>query len=435
MRTESSQETDFMGKTITEKILAAHCGKDSVSPGELVHVDVDVILAHEVTTPPAIEELKKRGMDRVFDPHKIVVTPDHFVPNKDEKSAELSKQLREWVNRHAISHYYEVGRHGICHTLLLEQGHVGPGMIVVCGDSHTCTHGVVGAFGWGVGSTELAAAIATGRVWFEVPETIKVDISGTLQPGVYSKDAMLYVLSQLGVRGALASVLEFTGETIDSLDVEDRVTMTNMAVEAGATVGMINPDEKTMRYLAERTNTSFPMICSDANASYAREHAFEVSTIEPYVAVPPLPSNGQGVSQVEGISIDQGIIGSCTNGRIRDLREAANILQGRSVASSVRLIIIPATMQIWKQASREGLLDVFVEAGAAISTPTCGPCLGSHMGVLAAGEVAIASTNRNFVGRMGSPDSEVYLASPATVAASAVRGEISDPRQFMGERA
>jgi 3-isopropylmalate/(R)-2-methylmalate dehydratase large subunit len=424
-----------MNMTITEKILAAHCGKDVVSPGELVHVDVDVILAHEVTTPPAIEELKKRDMDCVFDPHKIVVTPDHFVPNKDERSAQLSKQLREWVKQHGISHYYEIGRHGICHTLLLEQGHVGPGMIVVCGDSHACTHGVVGAFGWGVGSTELAAAIATGKIWFEVPETIEVSISGTLQRGVYSKDVILYVLSRLGVRGAVDSVLEFTGETIDSLEVEDRVTITNMAAEAGATVGMINPDEKTMQYLAKRTNTSFSVMCTDADASYAHQHAFEVSTIEPYVAVPPLPSNGVCVSQVEGIPIDQGIIGSCTNGRLQDLREAAHILQGRSVASSVRLIIIPATMQIWKQASREGLLDIFAEAGAAISTPTCGPCLGSHMGVLAAGEVAIASTNRNFVGRMGSPDSAVYLASPATVAASSVQGEISDPRQFVEERA
>ena len=420
-----------MGATITEKILAKHAGRESVSPGELLNVDIDLVLAHEVTTPPAISELEKLGIDRVFDPERIVVTPDHFVPNKDEKSADLAKRLRDWVKRHNIKNYYEVGRHGICHTMLIEQGHIGPGMIVVAGDSHTCTHGVMGAFGWGVGSTELAAAIATGKLWLEVPETIKVVVEGKLPKGVYSKDVILYVLSQIGVSGATDKVLEFAGSTIDELEVEDRATITNMAVEAGATVGIINPDQKVFDYLSKRTNKKFDPVSSDPDAEYSEVHCFEVSSLEPLVGVPPLPSNGRPVGELKGVKIDQAVVGSCTNGRIQDLREAAKILKGRKVAPFVRMIVIPATTSIWKQALKEGLFDIFTEAGAAVSTPTCGPCLGAHMGVLAAGEVAIASTNRNFVGRMGSPKSSVYIASPATVAASAVRGEITDPREFL----
>ncbi len=420
-----------MGMTISEKILAKHCGKTKVSPGELVSVDVDVILAHEVTTPPAINELARLGVDRVFDPRKIVVTPDHFVPNKDEKSAELAKTLRDWVRRHRIKNYYEMGRHGICHTILLEQGHVGPGMIVVCGDSHTCTHGVAAAFGWGVGSTELAAAIATGKVWLEVPETIRMKITGELQKGVYSKDVILHVLSKLGVAGATDKVIEFCGSAIDAMEVEDRVTLTNMAVEAGATLGIINPDGKLMEYLGKRAKRKFEPASSDTDAKYAEIREFDVSRLEPMVGMPPLPSNGMRVSDVKGVGIDQAVVGSCTNGRIADLREAARILRGRKVADFVRMIVIPATMSVWKQANKEGLLDVFAEAGAVVSTPTCGPCLGGHMGVLASGEVAVASTNRNFVGRMGSPKSQVYIASPATVAASAVAGEITDPRRYI----
>lgn len=422
------------GMTIAEKILAKHCGKEKVVPSELVNVDIDVILAHEVTTPPAISELERIGADRVFDPDRIIVTPDHFVPNKDEKSAELAKRLRDWVRRHKIKNYYEIGRHGICHTMLLEQGHIGPGMVVVCGDSHTCTHGVAGAFGWGVGSTELAAAIATGKVWLEVPETIKVVINGKLRKGVYSKDVILCVLSKLGVAGATDKVIEFSGPAIDGMEVEDRVTLTNMTVEAGATLGIINPDRKLLDYLSRRTKRKFEMVRSDPDARYSEVLNFDVSGLEPMVSVPPLPSNGRPVSKVKGIKIDQAVIGSCTNGRIADLREAAKIVKGRKVAEYVRMIVIPATTEIWKQANREGLLDIFTEAGATVSAPTCGPCLGGHMGVLAAGEVAIASTNRNFVGRMGSPKSLVYIASPATVAASAIAGEITDPRKLFSKK-
>lgn len=425
---------NMRGMTITEKILAKHCGRKKVVPGEFVNVDIDIILAHEVTTPPAISELEKLGVDRVFDPDRIVVTPDHFVPNKDEKSAELAKRLRDWVKRHKIRNYYEIGRHGICHTILLEQGHVGPGMIVVCGDSHTCTHGVAGAFGWGVGSTELAAAIATGKVWLEVPETIKIVINGKLRKGVYSKDVILYVLSKIGVAGATDKVIEFSGTAIDAMEVEDRVTITNMTVEAGATLGIINPDKKLLDYLRQRTDRKFEAVRSDPDAKYAEVFEFDVSGLEPMVGVPPLPSNGRPVKNVKGVKIDQAVIGSCTNGRIRDLREAARILKGRKVANFVRMIVIPATTEVWKQANREGLLDIFTEAGATVSTPTCGPCLGGYMGVLAAGEVAIASTNRNFVGRMGSPKSLVYIASPATVAASAIKGEITDPRKLFRKK-
>lgn len=420
-----------MSMTITEKILAKHCGKESVVPGELVNVGIDIILAHEVTTPAAISALENVNLDKVFDPDKIVVTPDHFVPNKDEKSADLAKRLREWVKRHKIKNYYEIGRHGICHTILLEQGHVGPGMIVVCGDSHTCTHGVAGAFGWGVGSTELAAAIATGKVWFEVPETIKVVINGKLKKGVYSKDVILKIISKLGVAGATDKVIEFSGSTIDEMEVEDRVTLTNMAVEAGATVGIINPDRKLMNYLKERTDKKFDMVQSDPDANYSETLEFDVSNLEPLVGAPPLPSNGKPVKDVKNVKVDQAVIGSCTNGRIQDLREAAKILKGHKVAPFVRMIIIPATTDIWKQANEEGLFDIFTEAGATVSTPTCGPCLGGHMGVLADGEVAIASTNRNFVGRMGSPKSFVYIASPATVAASAIKGEITGPEEYL----
>ncbi|MFH1586595.1 MAG: 3-isopropylmalate dehydratase large subunit [Candidatus Diapherotrites archaeon] len=420
-----------MPQTITEKILAKHCGKEEVSPGELVNIDLDLILAHEVTTPPAISALEKNGIDRVFDPDKIVVTPDHFVPNKDEKTAELAKRLRDWVKRHKIKNYYEIGRHGICHTILIENGHVLPGMTVVAGDSHTCTHGVVGAFGMGIGSTELAAAIATGKSWFIVPETIKVEINGELGKGVYSKDVMLQVLSKLGVDGATDKVIEYVGSTVDEMEVEDRVVLTNMAVEAGATLGIMNPDKKTIKYVEQRSSRKYDLVKSDDDANFASHKKFDVSNLEPMVAVPSLPSNGKPVSNVKDVNIDQAVVGSCTNGRIGDLREAAAVLKGNKVHKDVRMLVIPATTKIYKQALREGLLEQFIDAGAAVSTPTCGPCLGGHMGVLAEGERCIASTNRNFVGRMGHPKSEVYLASPATVAASAIEGKVADPRKYL----
>jgi 3-isopropylmalate/(R)-2-methylmalate dehydratase large subunit len=422
-----------MGMTLTEKILAEKSGKRVVKPGELVEVDVDIVLAHEVTTPPAVRVLEEAGIDRVFDPDKIIVTPDHFVPNKDEQSAELAKRLRNWVRRHKLPHYYEVGRHGICHTMLLENGHLLPGMIVVCGDSHTCTHGVAGAFGWGVGSTELASAISTGKIWLEVPETILVNITGEPAPGVFSKDIILYVLSQIGFGGATDKAIEFRGPTIDGLEVEDRVTLTNMAVEAGGTVGIINPDQKLVSYLKDRTDANFEVMVSDTDAEYSNTFNFDITGLEPMVGVPPLPSNGKRVKDVGDVKIDQAVLGSCTNGRINDLRAAAAVLKGRRVAEYVRMIVIPATSKIWMQANKEGLLDIFMNAGATVSTPTFGPCLGGYMGVLAAGETAISTTNRNFVGRMGSPESSVYLASPASVAASAVTGKITDPREFSTE--
>ena len=419
-----------MGMTLTEKILAKKSGQQIVKAGELVEVDVDIVLAHEVTTPSAVRMLEEAGIDRVFDPEKIIVTPDHFVPNKDEQSAELAKRLRDWVKRHRLPHYYEVGRHGICHTMLLENGHLLPGMIVVCGDSHTCTHGVAGAFGWGVGSTELASAISTGKIWLEVPETILVQIDGVPGKGVFSKDIILYVLSKIGFAGATDKAIEFRGTAIDHMEVEDRSTLTNMAVEAGGTVGIINPDEKLISYIRQRTDARFEIMTSDKDAVYAKTFNFDISDLEPLVGVPPLPSNAKKAKDLAHVKIDQAIVGSCTNGRINDLRAAAAILDGRKVADYVRMIVIPATSNIWMQANREGLLDIFTKAGAAVSTPTCGPCLGSHMGVLAGGETSISTTNRNFVGRMGSPDAQVYISSPATAAASAVTGRITDPREF-----
>lgn len=417
--------------TISEKILARHCGKNKVEVGELVNIDLDLILAHEVTTPPAVSALEGMGMDVVFDREKIVVTPDHFIPAKDEKSANLAKRLREWVRRHKIKYYYEIGRHGICHSILMEKGHVRPGMTIVGGDSHMCTHGVLGAFSMGIGSTELAAAIATGKCWFDVPATIRVNAFGSLGRGVYSKDVALHIVSELGVDGATDRVLEFGGSTIDGMEVEDRVPITNMAVEAGATVGIINPDEKTTAYVRARTKKPFEVVASDPDAEYEKVFNFNVSKLEPLVAVPPLPSNAKPVSKIGDIKIDQAVVGSCTNARIDDIRVAAKIMAGRKVADYVRMIVIPATTDIWRQADEEGLFKILTDAGATISTPTCGPCLGGHMGVLAEGEVCIASTNRNFVGRMGHPKSFVYIASPATVAASAIEGRITDPRRYL----
>ncbi|HID95025.1 MAG TPA: 3-isopropylmalate dehydratase large subunit [Candidatus Latescibacteria bacterium] len=420
-----------MYMTITEKILAAHCDRGQVRPGELIEAEIDVIMCNDVTTPPAISMLVERGMDRVFDPDRIVVTPDHFVPNKDIKSAQLAKRLRNWVNRHGIRNYYEVGTHGICHAILPEQGHVLPGTTVICGDSHTCTHGALGAFATGVGSTDLAAAIYSGRLWFKVPESIKFVINGNLQEGVYSKDIILQIIDRIGVDGALYKAMEFTGPTIENLSVEARMTITNMAVEAGAKSGIVPADDRTIEYVRARTDRDFQIFHSDQDAEYAQIVEIDVSDLEPIVAFPHLPSNGHPISEIEEIKIDQAYLGSCTNGRIEDLRVAARILKGRRVAPGVRMIVVPATTRVWRQALQEGLLEVFSEAGCAISTPTCGACLGGYMGILAEGERCISSTNRNFVGRMGHPESEVYLASPATVAASAIKGTITDPREFL----
>lgn len=424
-----------MSQTITQKILAKHCGKKEVKPGELINADVDIILCHDVTTPPAISMLKERGIDKVFDKKKIVVTPDHFVPNKDIQSAELAKRLRDWVKEHDIPNYYELGCHGVCHAILPEQGHVKPGAVIIGADSHTCTHGALGAFATGVGSTDLAAAIATGKLWFKVPTSLKMICNGELQEGVYTKDMILKIISEIGVDGALYKAVEFCGDVIDDSSVEARMTICNMAIEAGAKSGIIAPDKKTAEYVKKRSKEKFEMITSDKDANYEKVYEWDFSDLEPVVAFPHLPSNVKTAreAQTENIKIDQAYLGSCTNGRIEDLRIAATILKGKKIAKGVRMIIVPATTEIWNDALKEGLFEIFTKAGATISTPTCGACLGGHMGVLASGERCISTTNRNFVGRMGHPKSEVYLASPATVAASAISGKITDPRTYMSE--
>lgn len=421
-----------MSMTITEKILAKHAGKKSVKPGEMINADIDIIMCHDVTTPPAIDMLYKKGIKKVFDPSKVVVTPDHFVPNKDIKSAELAKRLRDWVKSCKINNYYEIGKHGVCHALLPEQGHILPGELIIGADSHTCTYGAFGAFSTGVGSTDLAAALATGKLWFKIPESIKFVINGKLPKGVYSKDIILHIISDIGVDGALYKAMDFTGSVIKEISVEARMTITNMAIEAGAKSGIMEADKKVVDYVKKRSKGKFKIIKSDKNATYAAVKKYDISKLEPIVAFPHLPSNGKFISKIKkDIKIDQAYLGSCTNGRIEDLRIAASIMKGRKVKEGTRMIVVPATTEIWKQANKEGLLDIFMEFGATVSTPTCGACLGGHMGILAKGEKCISSTNRNFVGRMGHPKSEVYLASPATVAASAIEGKIADPRKYI----
>ena len=420
-----------MGQTITEKILAKHAGRDRVMPGELVKAKLDLVMCHDVTTTPAIDMMKEHGITKVFDPEKIVIMPDHFVPNKDIKSAEMVRKIRLWADKMGIETFYELGNHGVCHALLPEQGHVKPGMTIVGADSHTCTHGALGAFSTGIGSTDLAASLATGELWFKVPPTILFNITGSLQEGVYAKDIILEIIRLIGVDGARYKAMEFCGPVIDELSIEARMTITNMAIEAGAKSGIIAADDKTVAYLKERgIEGEYDMFKSDEDAVYEQVINIDISDLEPMVAFPHLPDNGKTMSEInKKIRIDQAYIGSCTNGRIEDLRVAAEHLKGKKVPKGTRCIVIPATTDIWKQANKEGLLDIFMEAGATVSSPTCGACLGGHMGIIAAGEKCISTTNRNFVGRMGSPDSEVYLASPATVAASAVAGYIADPRK------
>jgi 3-isopropylmalate/(R)-2-methylmalate dehydratase large subunit len=417
-----------MAMTITEKILAKAAGKDKVTPGELVDAKIDVVMCHDVTTPPAISMLEERGIDRVFDREKIVVTPDHFQPAKDIKSAELHKRLHDWAVRHNIKYYYKLGRAGVCHALLPEQGHIRPGEVIVGPDSHTCTYGALAAFSTGIGSTDAAAAIATGQLWFKIPASIKFVLNGSLGPGVYSKDVILAVIARIGTDGALYKAMEFVGKALCKMSMEARMTMTNMAIEAGAKSGIIGFDDVTKQYLDEhlRDVKEYTVYESDDDAEYIATEEFDCSAIEPMVAKPHLPSGGVPVGQCAGMAMDQAYIGSCTNGRIEDLRIAAKILKGKQVA--IRTLIVPATPTIWKQAKDEGLFDTFYDAGCVIAAPTCGACLGGFMGVLAAGEKCISTTNRNFVGRMGHPKSEVYLASPATAASSAITGKITDPR-------
>ncbi len=425
-----------MNQTITEKILARHCDRNAVSPGDLVNANIDLIMCHEVTTPPAIAMLQSIGVDKVFDAGKIVVTPDHFVPNKDIQSALLAQILRRWVEEQGIEHYYEIGRHGICHALLPEMGHVLPGTTVIGADSHSTTYGAFGCFSTGIGSTDLAAALATGELWFRVPASMKIIVEGEIPFGVFSKDIILEVIRQIGVDGARYMAMEWSGSTIASLSMESRMTLTNMAVEAGAKSGIIAADDITVRYLREKPhskNKSFETVESDPEAEYARTVRIRADQMEPIVALPHLPSNGVPVSQAakDQIKLDQAYIGSCTNARIEDLRIAARVLKGRHVSHACRTMVVPATTAIYSQALSEGLFEIFINAGCAISTPTCGACLGGYMGVLAEGERCISTTNRNFVGRMGHPKSEVFLASPATVAASAIEGKIADPRKYL----
>jgi 3-isopropylmalate/(R)-2-methylmalate dehydratase large subunit len=420
-----------MGMTITEKILAKAAGEDKVAPGQLVEAKIDVIMCHDVTTPPAISMLAEKGIDRVFDREKIIVTPDHFQPAKDIKSAELHKRLDNWARRHNIKYYYKIGRAGVCHALLPEQGHIRPGEVIVGPDSHTCTYGAFAAFGTGIGSTDAAAAIATGQLWFKVPASMKFVLNGLLSPGVYSKDVILAVIARIGVDGALYKAMEFVGPALADMSMEARMTITNMAIEAGGKNGIIGFDDVTKQYLGEhlKDKTEYTVYKSDADAEYIATEEFDCSAIEPTVAMPHLPSGGVPIGECAGLRMDQAYIGSCTNGRIEDLRIAAKILKGKNVA--IRTIIVPATPTVWKQACDEGLFDIFYDAGCVISAPTCGACLGGFMGVLAAGEKCVSTTNRNFVGRMGHPKSEVYLASPATAAASAIEAKLADPRKYL----
>jgi len=419
--------------TLAEKILAAHCGKKRVSPGELISVRVDLVLSNDITAPIAIKEFRRIGVKKVFDPAKVVMVPDHFVPNKDIASAEQAKMMRDFALEQGLV-YFEVGEMGIEHVLLPEKGLVLPGDVVIGADSHTCTYGALDAFATGMGSTDVAAAMATGDIWMKVPPTIKFVYHGKLRKWVSGKDLILYTIGDIGVDGAIYSAMEFTGEAIASLSMDSRFTMANMAVEAGAKAGMFPVDQKTLDYVKPRAKRPYKVYEADDAAQYSGVIQYDVSKIEPQVAFPHKPSNVRPVSKVGNVEIDQVVIGSCTNGRLEDLTTAARVLRGRKVNRRVRCIIIPGSREVYLQALRRGLVRLFIEAGAVVSTPTCGPCLGGYMGVLAAGERCVSTTNRNFVGRMGSKDSEVYLANPAIAAASAVLGRIGGPEEVAPAR-
>ena len=416
-----------MGMTIAEKILAAHAGRETVSPGEVVMARVDLALGNDITAPLAIQEFENSGAEKVFDRERIALVCDHFAPNKDIRSAQQCQVLRRFARAQGIVHFYDVGCMGIEHALLPELGLVGPGDLVIGADSHTCTYGALGAFATGVGSTDLAAAMISSEAWFRVPPTMLFVYEGNLKPWVSGKDLILFTIGRIGVAGANYAAMELTGPTVKALSMSDRLTMANMAIEAGAKAGIFPPDEITEEYVKGRARRPYRCYRSDPDASYREKLKINVSEIEPQVALPALPSNVRPVSEVKGVRIDQSVIGSCTNGRLEDLRVAAQILKGRKVKETVRTIVIPATQAIYLQALREGLIEILIEANAVVSTPTCGPCLGGHMGILAQGEKAVATTNRNFVGRMGHAESEVYLANPAVAAASAVAGEIVHP--------
>jgi 3-isopropylmalate/(R)-2-methylmalate dehydratase large subunit len=416
--------------TITEKILAYHADKDSVVPGELIMAKLDVVLANDITAPLGIEEFRKAGAKKVFDKDKIVLVADHFTPNKDIKSAEQVKYMRDFAREQEITHFYDVGQMGIEHALLPEQGLVLPGDAILGADSHTCTYGAVGAFSTGSGSTDFASAMITGEAWFKVPESMKFIFNGKLNKWVGGKDLILYIIGDIGVDGALYRAMEFSGSTISSLSMDGRMTMCNMAIEAGGKSGIVPPDDITLEYVKPRAKREFKIYTSDTDAKYCDIREYDANKIEPQVAFPFKPENTKGISEVGNVTIDQSVIGSCTNGRMEDLRIAAGILKGKKVHPYVRLIVLPGTQTIYLQALREGLIEIFVEAGGVVSTPTCGPCLGGHMGILANGERSISTTNRNFRGRMGHIDSEVYLSGPAIAAASAVLGRIASPEEI-----
>ena len=416
-----------MGMTMTQKILAAHAGLDSVKAGDLIEAKLDLVLGNDVTTPVAVKVFDDAGFTKVFDKERIAIVLDHYTPCKDIKSAELCATAREFAKRFDITHLYDVGCVGIEHALLPEKGLVGPGDCIIGADSHTCTYGALGAFSTGVGSTDMAAGMAAGENWFKVPSAIKVNLVGKMQKYVSGKDVILHLIGLIGVDGALYKSIEFAGEGVGELSMDDRFTIANMAIEAGGKNGIFPVDEKTMEYVKDRFKREVKIFEADADAEYESEVTIDLSTLKPTVALPHLPSNTKTIDEVKGMHIDQCVIGSCTNGRISDLRAAAEIFKGRTVAAGVRCIVIPATQEVYMQSIKEGLTEIFINAGCAVSTPTCGPCLGGHMGVMSAGERAVATTNRNFVGRMGHVKSEVVLASPAIAAASAVKGCLAHP--------
>lgn len=419
-----------MGMTMTQKILAHAAGLDFVEPGQLIEAKLDLVLGNDITTPVAIHEMDRFKKQQVFDRDKIALVMDHFIPNKDIKSAEHCKQVREFSHKYEITNYFDVGQMGIEHALLPEKGLVVAGDVVIGADSHTCTYGALGAFSTGVGSTDMAAGMATGKAWFKVPSAIRVVLTGKPGKWVSGKDVILHLIGEIGVDGALYKSLEFTGDGVANLSMDDRLTIANMAIEAGGKNGIFPVDEKTVSYLKEHSSRSYQVFEADADASYERTVTIDLSALKPTVSFPHLPENTKTIDEVEEIPIDQVVIGSCTNGRIQDLREAAEILKGRKVAKDLRCIVIPATQKIYLQALEEGLIRTFIESGAVVSTPTCGPCLGGYMGILAAHERCVSTTNRNFVGRMGDVTSEIYLASPAVAAASAITGKISAPSEL-----
>lgn len=421
-----------MGMTMTQKILAAHAGLPEVKAGQLIRAKLDMVLGNDITSPVAIREFDKEGFTGVFDKSKISMVMDHFTPNKDIKAAEQCLQCRTFAHRFDIDNFYDVGQMGVEHALLPEKGLVAAGDCIIGADSHTCTYGALGAFSTGVGSTDMAAGMATGETWFKVPEAIKVRLTGTLPPMVSGKDVILHLIGLIGVDGALYQSLEYCGEGVAALSMDDRLCIANMSIEAGAKNGIFPVDDITRKYMDGRVNRPYTAYEADPDAEYVRTIEIDLSQIEPTVAFPHLPENARPISQVGDVTIDQVVIGSCTNGRLSDLRIAANLLKGKKVAKNVRCIVFPGTQTIYLDAMREGLVEAFIQAGAVVSTPTCGPCLGGHMGILAAGERAVSTTNRNFVGRMGHVDSEVYLASPAVAAASAVTGYITDPAEVSG---